>query len=84
MGLVGPGQGPWIQTHVLKGLRVRVSGLVEGVVKVVFLRGEFVATTNGCYEGFEDEPMARVEYDGPDKSMVCTFLSGALSAIPQP
>lgn len=82
MGLVGPGQGPWIQTHVLEGLRVKVTGLVDGVVKVIFLSSEIALYENGIHQVVEDEPMAKVEYDGPDTSMVCTFLSGARRAVP--
>lgn len=83
MGLVGPGQGPWIQTHVLTGLRVKISGLTQGWVRVVFLEGYMDIFQNGWHNVSKDEPMCKVEYDGPDKSMVCTFLSGATRAVPQ-
>lgn len=84
MGLAGPGSGPWIHTHELPDLMIRIAGLKRGIVKVVFLSGpDKTFTQNGSYR-LGDQPMCKVEYDGPDVAMICTFISGAGRAVSQP
>ena len=61
---------------MLNKLRVRITGLTCGLVKVVTEQGENVFGECGVHELGYQSPFAQAAYEGSDRSMICTFLSG--------
>jgi hypothetical protein len=61
---------------MLNKLKVRITGLTCGLVKVFTEREVHEFSECGVHELGYVSPFARAVYEGSDRTMVCTFLSG--------
>lgn len=61
---------------MLNKLKVRITGLTCGLVKVITEQQEHEFRECGVHELGYQSLFARAVYEGSDRAMVCTFLSG--------